>query len=202
MNALLYREADAGHPGHPDGAAGPLPKPGQLIGPEGASYNPCPWRVMRINPLDPIYDDLNDQKSYQVSLYRLMLRQVDPERRLSAQEAGLLDAALTILYSGLDDPLHTPARYVPRLEQLCRELRRQGAKQLAADLELNYVQGSMGQIFNQATNTDVALEADVVCYDFKDIPTGSRSLIYTLVLGPHSAGGAGHRPGAAAGGRH
>ncbi|MCB0198292.1 MAG: hypothetical protein KDJ65_40495, partial [Anaerolineae bacterium] len=108
---------------------------------------------------------------------------IDPDRRLSAQEAGLLDAALTVLYGGLADPLRTPARYVPRLAQLCQELRRQGAKQLAGDLELNYVQGSMGHVFNQATNTDVALGSDVVTYDFKDIPASSRTLIYTLVLG-------------------
>ena len=183
MNALLYREAERGTQAilmEPQGHSRRLY---ELIGPEGASYNPLSMAEMRINPLDPIYDDLNDQKSYQVSLYRLMLKQIDPERRLSAQEAGLLDAALTVLYSGLDDPLHTPARFVPRREQLCRELKRQGAKQLAADLELNYVQGSMGQVFNQTTTTDVALEADVVCYDFKDIPSSSRSLIYTLVLG-------------------
>jgi hypothetical protein len=41
----------------------------------------------------------------------------------------------------------------------------------------------MGEVYNQPTNLDVGLEADVVGYDFKDIPTESRSLIYTLVLG-------------------
>ncbi len=183
MNALLYREAERGTQVilmEPQGHSRRL---FEIIGPEGASYNPLTMAEMRINPLDPIFDDLNDQKSYQLSIYRMMLQQVDPERRLTAQEAGLLDAALTVLYSGLDDPLHTPARYVPCLEQLCRELHRQGAKKLAADLALNYVEGSLGQVFNQTTTTDVGLEADVVCYDFKDIPSSSRSLIYTLVLG-------------------
>jgi type IV secretory pathway VirB4 component len=155
----------------------------ELVGRDGASYNPLSMAEMQINPLDPIFDDINDQKAYQTSIYRLMLKQIDPERRLSMQEAGLLDKALGVLYSGLSDPLRTPARYVPRLEQLCRELRRQGARTLAEDLQLNYVEGSMGEVFNQATNTDVALEADVVTYDFKDIPTSSRTLIYTLVLG-------------------
>ena len=83
----------------------------------------------------------------------------------------------------LESPLHTPARYIPRLEQLCHELRRQGAEQLADDLELNYVYGTLGQVYNQATNTDVALEANVVTYDFKDVPESHRTLIYTLVLG-------------------
>jgi hypothetical protein len=48
---------------------------------------------------------------------------------------------------------------------------------------LNYVYGSLGQVYNQATNTDVALEANVVTYDFKDVPESNRTLIYTLVLG-------------------
>jgi hypothetical protein len=72
---------------------------------------------------------------------------------------------------------------VPRLEQLCRELKRLGATHLASDLEMNYVGGTLGQVYNRATNTDVALAADVVTYDFKDIPASSRTLIYTLVLG-------------------
>lgn len=182
MNSLLYREAMRGTQVvfmEPQGHSRLL---AELIG-DGASYNPLSMAELRLNPLDPIFDDINDQKSYQVSVYRLMLKQVDPERRLTAQEAGLLDAALGRLYGGLSDPLHTPARYVPRLEQLCHELRRLGAKSLASDLELNYVGGSMGDVFNQATDTDVALAADVVCYDFKDIPQSSRTLIYTLVLG-------------------
>ena len=138
---------------------------------------------MQLNPLDPVSDNLSEQKGYQASLYRLMLKQVDPQRRLTMQEAGLLDAALGAVYDGLDDPLATPAIHVPRLEQLCRELRRLGAKELARDLALNYVDGSLGAVFNRPTNLDVALEADVVTYDFKDIPRESRALIYTLVLG-------------------
>jgi hypothetical protein len=117
------------------------------------------------------------------SLCRLMLKQVDPHRYIPAREAGLLDAALGAVYDGLDDPLHTPAVYVPRLEQVCHELYRQGARQLAKDLELNFVLGSLGAVYNQPTNLDVALSADVVTYDFKDIPNESRTLIYTLVLG-------------------
>jgi type IV secretory pathway VirB4 component len=62
-------------------------------------------------------------------------------------------------------------------------LRRHGIDQLAEDLELNYVEGTLGQVYNQATNTDVALEALAVTYDFKDIPESNRTLIYTLVLG-------------------
>jgi type IV secretory pathway VirB4 component len=138
---------------------------------------------MQVNPLDPIFDDMSDQKSYLGSIIRLMLKQVDPERNLSIREAGLLDASLTSLYYGLTDPLNTPAYYVPRIEQLCQELRRQGAVQLAEDLELNYVSGTLGQVYNQTTNTDVGLERAVVTYDFKDIPEASRTLIYTLVLG-------------------
>jgi hypothetical protein len=112
-----------------------------------------------------------------------MLKQVDPTRGLTMQEAGLLDAALGAVYDGLDDPLNTLAVHVPRLEQLCHELRRQGAKALAGDLELNYVRGGLGAVFNRPTNLDVALEADVVAYDFKEVPRESRALIYTLVLG-------------------
>lgn len=182
MNALMYREALRGTQivlMEPQGHSKRL---ADLVG-GGATYNPLSIRTMRINPLDPISDNLNEQKAYQISLYRLMLKQVDPTRHLTMQEAGLLDAALSAVYAGLDDPLHTPAALMPRLEQLCRELRRQGAKHLASDLELNYVSGSMGAVYNQATNLDVALEADVVCYDFKDIPSDSRALIYTLVLG-------------------
>jgi len=183
LGALLYREALRGTQVvllEPQGHARRL---AELVGAGGASYNPLSLRTMRLNPLDPISDNLNEQKAYQISLYRLMLKQIDSERRLSMQEAGLLDAALGVLYDGLDRPLETPPNYVPRLEQLCHELRRRGAKQLAADLELNYVAGSMGSVYNQATNLDIALEADVATYDFKDIPNDSRALIYTLVLG-------------------
>ncbi len=182
MNSLLYREAMRGTQVvfmEPQGHSRLL---ADMVG-DGASYNPLSMAEMRLNPLDPIFDDINDQKSYQVSIYRLMLKQVDPQRHLTAQEAGLLDAALGRLYGGLSDPLNTPARYVPRLEQLCHQLKRLGATSLAADLELNFVSGSMGEVFNQSTTTDVALAADVVCYDFKDIPQSSRTLIYTLVLG-------------------
>ncbi len=182
LNALLYREAMRGTQVVLMEPQGHSKRLAELAG-DGASYNSLALGEMQLNPLDPIFDDINDQKAYQVSLCRLMLKQVDPERRLSMQEAGLLDAALGVIYDGLDDPLHTPARYVPRLEQLCRELRHQGAKQLAADLELNYVRGSLSTVYNQATNIDVALEADVVTYDFKNIPASSRTLIYTLVLG-------------------
>ncbi|MCB0154931.1 MAG: hypothetical protein KDF65_09040, partial [Anaerolineae bacterium] len=183
MNALLYREAMRGSQVvlmEPQGHSRRLV---ELVGNEGASYNALSIAELQLNPLDPIFDDLNDQKAYQLSIYRLMLKQVDPERRLTMQEAGLLDAALTVLYDGLSEPLHTPARYVPRLEQLCRELKRLGATQLASDLAMNYVDGTLGQVYNRATNTDVALAADVVTYDFKDIPASSRTLIYTLVLG-------------------
>jgi|GEM_PF-2766281 len=183
MGALLYREAMRATQVvlmEPQGHSKRLV---QLVGEDGASYNALSMAEMQVNPLDPIYDDLNDQKGYVTSLCRLMLKQVDPERNLSIRESGLLDAALAVLYDGLSDPLNTPARYVPRLEQLCHELRRQGAEQLAEDLELNYVIGTLGQVYNQATNTDVALEANVVTYDFKDIPESRRTLIYTLVLG-------------------
>ena len=182
INALLYREALRGTQVvlmEPQGHSRRL---ADLVGP-GATYNSLSLRTMQLNPLDPVSDNLNEQKAYQISLYRLMLKQIDPTRRLTMQEAGLLDAALGIVYDGLTDPLHTSAVHVPRLEQLCRELHRLGAKQLAADLELNFVSGSMGAVYNRATNLDVALEADVVTYDFKDIPTDSRALIYTLVLG-------------------
>lgn len=182
MNALMYREALRGTQVVLMEPQGHSKRLAELVGP-GATYNPLSIRTMRINPLDPISDSLNEQKSYQISLYRLMLKQVDPTRHLTMQEAGLLDAALSAVYAGLNDPLHTPAVHVPRLEHLCRELKRLGAKQLASDLELNYVSGSMGAVYNQATNLDVALEADVVTYDFKDIPNESRALIYTLVLG-------------------
>lgn len=183
LQALLYREALRGTQVvlmEPQGHSRRL---AELVGREGATYNPLSMRTMQINPLDPISDNLNEQKEYVKNLVRLMLRQLDPDRRLSTQEVGLLDAALGAVYDGLDDPLHTPAIYVPRLEQLCFYLRQVGADGLAADLELNFVQGSMGTIYNQATNIDTAMEADVVCYDFKDIPTESRTLIYTLVLG-------------------
>jgi hypothetical protein len=183
MGALLYREALRGTQVvlmEPQGHARRL---AALVGDEGATYNPLSLRTMQINPLDPISDNLNEQKAYQASLYRLMLKQVDPQRRLTMREAGLLDAALSAVYDGLDDPLHTPAVHVPRLEQLCRELKRLGARDLSRDLELNFVSGSMGAVFNQPTNLDVALEANVVCYDFRDIPNESRTLIYTLVLG-------------------
>nr|HMQ54969.1 hypothetical protein [Anaerolineae bacterium] len=183
MNALLYREAMRATQVVMMEPQGHSKRLVQLVGEDGASYNALSMAEMQVNPLDPIYDDLNDQKSYLTSLCRLMLKQVDPERNLSIRESGLLDAALAVLYDGLSDPLHTPARYVPRLEQLCHELRRQGAVQLAEDLELNYVTGTLGQVYNQVTNTDVALEANVVTYDFKDVPESHRTLIYTLVLG-------------------
>jgi hypothetical protein len=182
MNALLYRESLRGSQvvlmepqGHSRRLAG-------LVG-DGATYNALSLRTMQINPLDPISDNLNEQKNYVSRLCRLMLKQVDPNRHIPAREAGLLDAALGVVYDGLDDPLHTPPVHVPRLEQLCHELRRQGAKQLATDLALNFVRGSLGSVYNQPTNLDVALGADVVTYDFKDIPAESRTLIYTLVLG-------------------
>lgn len=183
MNALLYREAMRSTQVvfmEPQGHSRKLV---QLVGDDGASYNALSMAEMQVNPLDPIFDDMSDQKSYLGSIVRLMLKQVDPERNLSIREAGLLDASLTTLYYGLTDPLNTPARYVPRIEQLCQELRRQGAVQLAEDLELNYVSGTLGQVYNQMTNTDVGLEKAVVTYDFKDIPEASRTLIYTLVLG-------------------
>jgi len=113
------------------------------------------------------------------------------------QEAGLLDAALGLVYDGLDDPLHTSAVHVPRLEQLCQQLKRLGAAQLAADLDLNFRRGSLGAVYNRPTNLDVALEADVVTYDFKDIPAENRTLIYTWSW-PGAADGAGVGPGAAA----
>jgi len=154
-----------------------------LVGNEGASYNPLSLSTMQINPLDPISNNLTEQKAYQIMLYRLMLKQVDPGRRLTMRESGLLDAALGGVYDGLDDPLGTPAVHVPRLEQLCHHLGRLGAADLARDLELNYVGGSLGAVFNQPTNLDVGLGADVVAYDFKDIDAAYRTLIYTLVLG-------------------
>lgn len=183
MGALLYRDALRGTQVvlmEPQGHARRL---AALVGEEGATYNPLSLASMQINPLDPISDNLNEQKAYQASLYRLMLKQVDPGRRLTMQEAGLLDAALGSVYDGLDDPLRTPAIHVPRLEQLCHELKRLGARDLSRDLELNFVSGSMGAVFNRPTNLDVALEANVVTYDFRDIPRESRALIYTLVLG-------------------
>ena len=182
MNALCYREAMRGTQVVMMEPQGHSRRLADLVG-DGASYNPLSLRTMQLNPLDPISDNLNEQKAYQLSLYQLMLKQIDPGRRLTMQEAGLLDAALGMVYDGLEDPLHTPAVHIPRLEQLCHYLRALGAKQLAADLDLNYVQGSMASVYNRPTNLDVGLKADVVTYDFKDVPESSRSLIYTLILG-------------------
>lgn len=182
MNALCYREALRGTQVVMMEPQGHSKRLADLAG-DGASYNPLSLRTMQINPLDPISDNLNEQKEYQANLYRIMLKQIDPARRLTMQEAGLLDAALSRVYDGLDDPLNTRPAHVPRLEQLCHALKQLGAKQLASDLELNYVAGSMAAVYNRPTNLDVGLEADVVCYDFKDIPQASRTLIYTLVLG-------------------
>lgn len=183
MNALLYREAMRATQVIMMEPQGHSKKLVQLVGDDGASYNALSLAEMRINPLDPIYSDLNDQKSYIKSVIQLMLKQVDPQRNLSIRESGLLDRALTELYDGLSNPLHTPARHIPRIHQLCHKLRRHGIDQLAEDLELNYVEGTLGQVYNQATNTDVALENQVVTYDFKDIPESNKTLIYTLVLG-------------------
>lgn len=184
MNALLYREALRGTQVVLMEPQGHSRKLTDLVGADGASYNALSIRTMRLNPLDPISGDLNEQKSYVVSLVRLMLRQVDPLRHLTAQEAGLLDAALTGVYAGLEtELLDIPLLHVPRLEQLCRELERLGADQLAGDLALNYVRGSLGAVYNRATNLDVGLAADVSGFDFRDIPQASRALIYTLVLG-------------------
>jgi hypothetical protein len=183
INALLYRNAMYGVQVvlmEPQGHSRRL---ADLVGREGATYNPLSLRTMQINPLDPISSNLAEQKAYQIMLCRLMLKQIDPERRMSMREAGLLDAALSEVYDGLDDPLGTPAVHVPRLEQLCHHLGRLGATDLAHDLELNYVGGSLGTVFNRPTNLDVGLGADVVTYDFKDIDATYRTLIYTLVLG-------------------
>lgn len=182
MNALCYREAMRGTQVVMMEPQGHSKRLAELVG-EGASYNPLSLRGMQINPLDPLSDNLNEQKSFLLDIIRLMLKQVDPNRRLTMQEAGLLDAALTAVYEGLDDPLTLEAVHIPRMEQLVSQLRYLGARQLSADLELNYVSGSMGAVFNQATNLDLNMNADVVTYDFKDIPASSRTLLYTLVLG-------------------
>ena len=182
MNAMCYREALRGTQIVMMEPQGHSQKLVNLVG-EGASYNPLSLRSMQINPLDPISDSLNEQKGYQISLYRLMLKQIDPHRSLTMQEAGLLDAALSMVYDGLDDPLNTAPNHVPQLEHLCHYLKTLGAKNLARDLRLNYVDGGLGEVFNRPTNLDVGLEADVVTYNFNEIPEASRSLIYTLVLG-------------------
>ena len=182
MQALLYREAMQGVQVilmEPQGHSRRLV---ELVG-KGGSYNPLSLRTMRINPLDLISNNMTEQKAHLSIIIRLMLKQVDPHRYLTMQEAGLLDAALSIVYDGLEDPLNTPAIHVPRLEHLVHHLFRLGAERLASDLELNFVSGSMGEVYNQATNLDVGLDADVVAYDFKEIPESSRTLIYTLVLG-------------------
>jgi len=182
MNALCYREAMRGTQVVMMEPQGHSQRLVELVG-AGASYNPLSLRGMQLNPLDPLSDNLNEQKAFLLDIIRLMLKQVDPARRLTMQEAGLLDAALTAVYDGLDDPLAVQSVHVPRLEQLAEQLRYLGARQLSADLELNYVSGSPGAVFNQPTNLDLNMQADVVTYDFKDIPAASRTLLYTLVLG-------------------
>lgn len=182
MNALCYREAMRGTQVVMMEPQGHSKRLAELVG-AGASYNPLTLRGMQLNPLDPLSDNLNEQKAFLLDIIRLMLKQIDPARRLTMQEAGLLDAALTAVYEGLDDPLGVQAVHVPRLEQLVEQLRYLGARHLAADLELNYVSGSPGAVFNQPTNLDLNMQADVVTYDFKDIPASSRTLLYTLVLG-------------------
>jgi type IV secretory pathway VirB4 component len=183
MNALCYREALRGTQVIMMEPMGHSKRLVDLIGPDGASYNPLSLRQMQLNPLDPISDDINEQKAFQISLYRLMLKQIDPNRNLTMQEAGLLDAALSKVYDGIEDPLGTPADRLPVLEQLTYYLKQLGAKTLGQELELNYVSGSLGSVYNQPTNLDVGLEADCVTYDFRDIPKSAWPLIYTLVLG-------------------
>jgi hypothetical protein len=185
VNALLYREALRGTQVillEPQGHSRRLV---ELIGNEGATYNPLSMAEMVVNPLDPISGNLNEQIAFMQKLIAMMLKQIDPNRMMTMQESGLLDQALRRVYSGISDPLALRSQHVPKFEQLVGHLKHVGgaAASLADDLALNYVQGSMGAVFNGATNLDVALEASAVAYDFKDIPESNRTLIYTLVLG-------------------
>lgn len=155
------------------------------VGEQRASYNPLSLSDLRFNPIEILYDAPAEQSAHLALVVALLLN-----RTLEEEEEIALDRAAAMIYEGVTP--ETPALNQPRVQDLVWALQNCGAESWLADasgrlgsvLEQKLVRGSLGAVFNAATEGDWRMRRDLTAFDFQYIPEkrGLRRLLYYLVL--------------------
>lgn len=155
------------------------------VGDHRASYNPLSLSQLRFNPVEVLHGTSAEQAAHLSLVISLLL-----DRALEEDEEIALDRAAGMIYENVTP--QTPAVNQPRIQDLVWALRNCGAESWLADasqrlgsvLEQKFVRGSLGSVFNVATESDWRMRRDLTAFDFQRIPEkrGLRRLLYYLVL--------------------
>ncbi len=127
----------------------------------GMHFYQLDWAGLCLNPMDWVAESLDvdtglsEQQNHLKALLQVMLN-----RNLTNMEEGYVAQALRQVYVGLEGEALDDPDSAPRLELLCeclREFRHSDkygviADQLATEIDLKYVSGGYGRIFNRTTN--------------------------------------------------
>lgn len=149
-----------------------------------------------VNVLDIVYGEegwLPNQVQHAIAMLQLLLgtpgKGADGRDRLipasfSVIERGLLDRALTTLYSDCSPDM--PLTHMPTLGDLVlilRGLEEAESNDLARAINLFLDRTSVGPSFNRHTTVDWQFGADITYYDFSEIDELYRPLYYALTIG-------------------
>lgn len=151
-----------------------------------------------INILDVVFDDegergwLADQVQHVIDQLGMLLgepgfnehgKRVVLPRRWTTTERGLLDQALSNLYSTVDP--HAPAEAMPRLSDFIDYLlaiERPETDLLAQELH-DFLSGSLAATFDATTNVDWDFTSDINYFDFRKVPETFLAFFYGQAVG-------------------
>jgi len=145
---------------------------------------------LTFNPLDVVWDRLDQQSDYVRAILKIMLNpDGDTPRRFDALDVAAIDAALKLTYEGHGwEELLRDQTITPTLEIFCKRLEQCGqpGQSLAQEIWGLYVAGERALTFNQPSSLDMHLRKQVVVYDFSPVFSGREasmeSLYYFITL--------------------
>ena len=139
---------------------------------------------LTFNPLDVVWDRLDQQSDYVRAILKIMLNpDGDTPRRFDALDVAAIDAALKLAYAGYAwEELLRDQGITPTLEIFCKRLEQCGqpGQRLAQEIWGLYVAGERALTFNQTSSLDMRLRKQVVVYDFSPIFSGREASMEAL----------------------
>lgn len=155
-----------------------------LFDSETLAYHGVGYGRLTFNPLDVVWDRLDQQSDYVRAILKIMLNpDGDTPRRFDALDVAAIDTALKLTYEGCEwSELLKNQSITPTLEIFCQRLRQCGqpGRWLAEELWGLYVVGERAQTFNQPSSLDMRLRKQVVVYDFSPVFNSHESNMETL----------------------
>jgi hypothetical protein len=155
-----------------------------MFDPDTVAYHRVGYGRLTFNPLDVVWDRLDQQSDYVRAILKIMLNpDGDVPRRFTVLEVAALDAALKATYDGYDwADLLADQSQTPLLELFCKRLQScgQAGRRLAEEIWGLYVAGERAATFNAPSSLDTRLRQPVVVYDFSPVFSGNESSLEAL----------------------